>query len=146
MAAPPLLTGDEVQRLEAKITAAEAQTTAQLKVVVAEREWLGIRRKARRLFVRHGLHQTAQRNCVLILLVRQSRQFVIFGDAGVHQKVGQDYWDFLREEMSAEFREGRFYDGLALAVQAVGQTLHDLFPAEAPAAQDELSNAILFVA
>lgn len=139
------LNEDEVARLEAKIAAAEVRTSAQIKVAIAKREWLGIKRKARQIFRAHGLDQTAQRNCVLVLLVLKNRELLIYGDQSVHQAVGQEYWDDVRDQMMAELRQGHFYDALAVGVQRLGERLAALFPL-AQENRDELANQILFVA
>lgn len=139
------LSEDEVARLEAKIAAAESKTSAQIKIAVANREWLGLKRKARQIFKAHGLDKTAQRNCVLVLLVLKNRELLIYGDESIHQAVGQDYWDDVRDQMMAEFRQGRFYDGFAVGVQRLGERLAALFPV-AQESRDEIANQILFVA
>jgi uncharacterized membrane protein len=139
------LSEDEVARLEAKIAAAESRTSAQIKIAIASREWLGIKRRARRIFQAHGLDKTAQRNCVLVLLVLKNRELLIYGDEAVHQAVGQDYWNDVRDLMMAELRQGHFYDGLAVGVQRLGEKLAALFPV-AQEARDEISNQLLFVA
>lgn len=145
MSSPPFLTEEQAARLSAKIGAAEQRTSAQIKVVIAQREWLGIERKARRVFHQLGLDKTEARNCVLLLLVPRNRQFHIHGDEGIHQRVGQAYWDDVRTAIAEELRAGRKYDALALGVELLGEKLAQLFPAQS-AHRDELRNEVLFVA
>ncbi len=144
MRSPQVLAPDEVSRLEAKIAAAEARTSAQIKVAVAEREWLGLKRKARRIFKAEELEKTAGRNCVLVLMVRKNRELLIYGDEGIHRAVGQGYWDEVHQQMVSELRQGRMYDGLAIGVQRLGEKLAELFPATAES-RNEISDQILFV-
>jgi len=103
--------------------AAEKKTSAEIKVVIARHCWGNIQAKAMKIFAKHNLHETAQRNCVLILLVIANRDFVIFGDKGIHEKAGQELWDSVRNKMGEFFRQDKFGDGLAAGVQAVGEKL-----------------------
>lgn len=145
MGAPNVLSPEEVARLEAKIAAAESRTSAQLKVAIAGSSWLGLKRRARKVFEQHGLAQTGQRNCVLVLVVPKNRELLIYGDEAIHQAVGQSYWDDVRERISAELAQGRYYDGLSLGVTLLGEKLASLFPPQG-VEKNEISNQLLFVA
>ncbi len=43
--------------------------------------------------------------CVLILGVTVNREFLLHGDEGIHAKVGQAFWDEVRNEMLSLFAE-----------------------------------------
>ena len=139
-----VLDANDTARLEAKISAAERKACVQIVVAVARGpSWLGIHRKASKLFRKHHLERTRNRNGVLLLLVPRDREFLVYGDQAIHDAVGQHYWDDLQEGMSAYFREGRFYEGLSLAVGKVADRLEPLFPPQHEVA-DELPNRIIF--
>jgi uncharacterized membrane protein len=118
----------EKTQIENAVSFAESTTSAEVKVVIVRHCWSDIRKKAASIFKKHQLDRTAQRNCVLILLVTTNREFLIYGDEGIHQKVGQDFWEDVRDEMIASFKRDRFGDGLAAAVRQVGEKLGDHFP------------------
>ncbi len=128
--------------MEAAIGVAERQCSAQIKVVLARYCWLGLRHKAHRLFERLRLYRTTQRNCVLILLITSNHQFVIYGDRGIHGKVGSAFWQQVRDAMQAHFRAGQFAEGLCAGVETVGRQLAEYFPPAADTGGDELPNRI----
>jgi uncharacterized membrane protein len=84
---------------------------------------------------------TAQRNGVLFYLATADGRFAVFGDEGIHQQVGDPFWQGLRDRMAERFRADEFALGLAEAIAAVGAHLATSFPL---AAQDrnELPDAI----
>lgn len=143
MATERLLSPDEIDRLEAKIAAVEQITSAQLRLALTRPSWLGIKRKALRLFEQHGLARTAERNGVLIVIDWKSHEVLIYGDEGVSSRTGQDFWDDVRDAMIEEFRDGRLADGCAIGIHLIGDKLSTLFPATA-AGRNELSNALIF--
>jgi uncharacterized membrane protein len=125
------LSGAESAELAESVAAAERASCAEVKVVLVRRCWGDIRRKAARVFRKLGLHRTQQRNCVMILLVLARGEFLIFGDEGIHEKVGQQFWNDVRDDLAERFREGRFGAGLCEAVRRVGEKLARHFPPRA---------------
>jgi hypothetical protein len=67
---------------------------------------------ARQRFVRLGMAQTAARNGVLFYLATEDGRFAVFGDEGIHQRVGDPFWQALRDRMAERFRRGEFVLGL----------------------------------
>ena len=128
---PRMLSREELDRLSVKIAAAEQLTSAELCVVITRSSWLGIRNKARKLFLKYGLDKTTQRNAVMILVDTRSRELLIYGDDGVHQRVDEAFWNDVRDAMLEELRAGRLADALATGIRRVGEKLALLFPADA---------------
>ncbi len=131
----------EKEQAEAAIQAAEQQTSAEIKLMIVRHCWGSIEQKCTSLFARHGLHKTAERNCVMVLLATTNREFCIFGDEGIHAKVGQTFWDDVRDVMAAEFGEGRFGTGLAAGIERIGEKLAEHFPHRTDDV-DEISNEV----
>jgi uncharacterized membrane protein len=133
----------ELARVTAKIAGAEQMTSAEIKVVIVRQCWTDLRKKARKIFKKHGLDKTAGRNCVLIALVTTNRELLIYGDRGIHEKVGQHFWDEARNAMIAKFKEDEFGEGLSAGIHLVGQKLAPLFPYQ-EGDVDEISNEVVF--
>lgn len=122
------LSSSERKKVEDAIAAAEKTTSAEIKFIIA-RHCLGdIRDKAASLFHQNRLDQTELRNAVLILLVTTNHEFLIFGDEGIHSKVGDTFWQDVRDTMSEQFRHDAFSDGLCLAIGQIGDKLGEHFP------------------
>jgi uncharacterized membrane protein len=143
MAKASVLSRADLDRLHAKIAAAEELTSAELRVVVTRSSWFGIKNKARRLFAQYGLDKTVQRNAVMILVDTRSRELLIYGDEAVDERVDSQYWNDVRDAMVAELREGNLADGLATGIRLIGEKLASIFPADATR-KNEIANDIIF--
>lgn len=135
------LTLEESQQLAAAIEEAERQTSGEIKVLLVRHCWDDIRAKAARMFRKLNLEDTEQRNCVLVMLVLANREFLIHGDQGIHEKVGQEFWDDARNLMRASFAQGKFGEGLCEGVRRIGEKLAEFFPCQADD-KDEISDEV----
>jgi len=122
------LTPEERKRVEAAIRAAEGQTSGEIRVVISRQVKGDPLAAARTQFARLRMHETAQRNGVLILLVPATRRFAILGDEGIHQVLGPQGWERVRDGMAERFRQDDFPGGLVYAVEEVGGVLREHFP------------------
>ena len=137
------LTDDELHRVTTKIAAAESMTSAEIKLVIVKHCLTSIKRKALKIFKKHKLDQTGQRNCVLILVVTTNRQFLIYGDKGIHAKVGQDYWEEIEKSITMKFKENKMGDGLSTGIHLIGTKLAQYFPFQFDDV-NEISNDVVF--
>jgi uncharacterized membrane protein len=137
------LTEDESAPLAEAVQQAEGRTSAEIKVVIVRHCWGDIRDKALATFRKLALDDTRDRNCVMIMLVLANREFLIYGDTGIHEKVGQDFWDEVRDEMAARFREGEFGEGLRSGVLRAGEKLAEHFPRREDD-RDEISDEVAY--
>jgi uncharacterized membrane protein len=116
------------ERIAQAVAAAEQQTSAEVKVIVLRHCWTDIRDKAKSLFYKHELHKTKDRNAVLILLVLTNREYLVYGDKGIHEKVGEVFWTEVVDAMREKFRDGNLAEGLCAGVARVGEQLATYFP------------------
>jgi uncharacterized membrane protein len=114
--------------IEAAITAAERRTSGQIRVSLAPHFWGDVRRTAERAFERMGMTATPLRNSVLFFVVPGRREFVVLGDAGIHEKVGQDFWQTVSDAVAERLRAGDLSGGLVHGIQTVGDQLAKHFP------------------
>jgi uncharacterized membrane protein len=130
--------------VEAAIARAETGTSGEIRVSIAGFFIGSTRRLAERAFRRLGLHGTRHRNAVLLLIAPARREVVVLGDEGIHTRVGDVFWTGIAARVSAQFREGRFTEGVVGAVDAIGDALADHFPADAAAGgnPNELPDAL----
>ena len=138
-----ILSKEEVQHLEMKIAAAEQLTSAEFKIIIAGHAWFGARKKAIKLFKKYALDKTQARNAVLLLVLEKDRQLLIYGDEGIHKKVGTERWELIRDEVLTEFSKGEYALGLGLGIHLVADSLIEHFPANEHHA-NEVSNEIIF--
>jgi uncharacterized membrane protein len=129
--------------IDAAIKQAEGRTSAEIKLVVARHCWTDLKTNAAALFRKLGLDKTAERNCVLILLILTNREFLIYGDQGIHEKVGQGFWDDVRDLMANHFRNDEFSQGLCEGVAMIGEKLARHFPRR-PDDKNEISDEVVY--
>ncbi len=115
-------------RIERAIAAAEKKTSGEIRVVVHRAPTENPVSTAAAEFARLEMHRTRHRNAVLILLAPGSRTFAIYGDKGVHEKGGQNFWDAVAAAMRADFQLGVFTEGIVAAIDRVATVLATHFP------------------
>lgn len=87
--------------------------------------------------------QTAERNAVLFHVNFEQHYLTIIGDAGIHAKVHQNFWDRLHDKITLEFVKGNYFEGLKNAVLETGLELKKHFPITGKN-PNELPNEITF--
>ena len=88
------------------------------------------------------MHQTAARNGVLIYIAYDDRQCAIIGDIGIHQYVGNDFWQTECARMIAHFKQKQYTEGILVSMQKIGEHLVRHFPVQ-PDDQNELDNEVI---
>ena len=139
-----LLRSIDSPRVKAAIEQAEVQTSGEIVVSVAPFFWGNIEKAARRAFVRLGVARTELRNGILFFIVPSRRSFVVLGDQGIHEKVGQSFWEDVAKHLTENFRKGSFTDGLVQGIGEVGEQLKTHFPYERATDVNELPDDIDF--
>jgi uncharacterized membrane protein len=115
-------------RIERAIAAAEKKTSGEIRVVVHRAPTDNPVTTAATEFARLEMHRTRDRNAVLILLAPASRTFAIYGDKGINEKGGQDFWNDVAAAMRSDFQHGVFTDGIIKAIDRVSTLLAAHFP------------------
>jgi uncharacterized membrane protein len=118
----------DTKRIESAIAAAERRTSAPIHVSLAPHFWGELRKTAERAFDRLGLTATPERNGILFFVVPTRREFVVLGDVGIHQHVGQEFWDHVAAAVSSRIKQGDLTDGLVHGIETVADELERRFP------------------
>jgi uncharacterized membrane protein len=84
--------------------------------------------RAQKLFERFGMFRTSHRNAVLLYVNLRRRKFAIVGDTGIHQKIGQAYWEELAHTLREDLLSTHYENAIAIAVRTLGITLKTHFP------------------
>jgi uncharacterized membrane protein len=129
-------------RIEQAIKKAERRTSGEIRVSISTFFLGNVEKAADQAFVRLGMTQTKERNGVLFFVVPSRRKFVVRGDQGIHERVGQEFWNHIAVAVSEKFHEGDFTGGLVRGVEEVGEQLAVYFPHDAATDKDELSDDV----
>jgi uncharacterized membrane protein len=139
-----LFTEEEQARIIREIRKAESRTSGEIKVFVENKcSYMDALDRAVELFAEMNLDKTRERNAVLIYVALKDHQLAIFGDEGIHRKVGQAYWHQEVMRMIADFNREDYAAGIAHCVEDVGAALIEHFP-YAAGDRNELSDNIEF--
>jgi uncharacterized membrane protein len=143
MEALKAITKQEIAELKAAVAKAEKLTSGEIRVFIEDHSEDGPLDRAAFLFAHLGMHKTDLRNGVLIYVAFIDRKFAIIGDKGIHEKVGDTFWDQIKLNMASNFREGRILNGLLVAVEESGNALSKFFPYQG-GDRNELSDDVVF--
>lgn len=135
----------EKERIVAAVKAAEQRTSGEVRVYVESRcRFVDALDRAVEIF--HGLkmHETADRNAVLVYVAMKDHQLAIFGDEGIHRKVGTAFWNEELGHMLKEFNKENYAEGIACVVREIGEVLVQHFPYNKETDKNELSDDIVF--
>jgi len=131
------------KRIVEAIASAEAKTSGEIRVYLQRGEVkLDALTIAEKKFFELGMHKTAERNAILILVAPRAQKFAVVGDEGVHKKCGPAFWQHLVEAMRAHFKREEFTDALVEAIESAGRLLAEHFP-RLTSDRNELSNEVI---
>lgn len=143
-----LFTDDDFDAIARAISDAESRTSAEIRVhldrrVPHGRFWTKGHplKRAQAVFTRMGMHRTRERNGVLIYLSVEDRKLAVIGDEAIHARVGDAYWERVRDLMVEDLRGRSPRDGVIKAVQDLGNVLQEHFPRRGDK-PNELSNEV----
>ena len=139
-----LLRAIDKERIKTAIIEGEQRTSGEICVSVSPFFWGSIDQAAKKAFARLGMTRTRLRNGVLFFVVPARRKFVILGDTGIHEKVGQEFWHRVAAVVSEQFRGGKFTEGLVRGIGEVADQLAEHFPYDAATDVDELPDDVDF--
>ena len=139
-----IFTDEEQQRIRTAIEDAEKHTSGQLRVCIEKKCAGEVLDRAAKYFHQLNMHQTKQRNGVLIYVATVDRKFAIIGDAGINKAVPEGFWDDAKEDMLQHFKYGNLVDGIVTGLAIAGNHLQKYFPHQTHGS-NELSDDIAFM-
>lgn len=134
----------DTHAIEQAIAAAEKQTSAELRVVVERKAKgpLSALERANQLFDELKMRETAERNGVLIYLAFKPHLLAVVGDEGIHQKVGEAFWQEVYAAMKQHCAQENFTQAIVAGISQVGAALGEHFPLQAND-RNELENEVV---
>lgn len=140
-----LFSPEEEKRIEAAIREVEQQTSGEIRLFVegfCDRDHPVER--AAEVFSLFGMHHTRQRNAVLIYIADKSHLFAIWGDAGIHERVGFQFWDAEKQLLKDYLQNNLACEGVCAVVAQIGAQLREHFPADPDDNENELPDEIIY--
>jgi uncharacterized membrane protein len=139
-----LSSSDEGQVVNA-IRAAEKNTSGEVRVYIESHcRFVDPVDRAMEVFFGLKMNDTDDHNGVLIYVALKDRQLAVYGDEGIHLRVGKEYWQNAVKQMLQHFNKADHVAGICQTVTSIGQTLAKEFPYEANDDKNELPDEIVF--
>ncbi|WP_296383668.1 TPM domain-containing protein [Winogradskyella sp.] len=135
------LTTEEEQEIVEAIRVAECDTSGEIRVHIEQNCDIDVYERSLEVFHILKMDNTKQQNGVLIYVAVDNKSFVIYGDQGINNIVGPDFWNSTRDKISLQFKTGNFKQGIIDGIKEAGQVLSKHFP-WVHGDSDELDNTI----
>jgi uncharacterized membrane protein len=84
--------------------------------------------RAKQVFQELKMHETKDRNGVLVYIAVQDHHVAIWGDEGISEKVGIAFWEDEIKIITHHFKQGKYAEGISKAVLEIGENLKKYFP------------------
>lgn len=136
---------EEKNRILEAIKKAEQQTSGEVRLFIESHcRFVDALDRAKEIFFNLRMEQTSERNGVLIYIAVKDHQAAIFGDEGIHEKVGKKYWEDEIQKMLLYFKQHHLADGICQVVNDIGEALKFYFPYDEYTDKNELPDDIVF--
>lgn len=134
---------EEQQLVVDAITSAELKTSGEIRVHLENFCFGNELKAAEKVFAKLKMHETAERNGVLIYIATLSHKVAVAGDVGIHQKLGTEFWDKTVTKLIAQFKQDKKAEALAACIMECGEQLGKYFPRSVNDT-NELNNSISY--
>lgn len=120
---------DQEEILVSAIKEAENQTSGEIRVHIEKNcsEEDPVLR-AQEVFGSLDMQQTEQKNGILIYVAWKDHKVAIWGGKGIHEKVGQDFWDDELQLLIDHFKKEQYTEGLQTVILQIGDKLKEYYP------------------
>lgn len=138
-------TEEERQSIVDAVRIAEQRTSGEVRVFVESRcRYVNAIDRAVEIFENLQMQRTEMRNATLVYVAIKDRQLAVFGDEGIHQKVGNEYWANEVVKMISVFNRDNIAEGIRQCVLNIGEALATHFPYDRTTDKNELPDDIVF--
>ncbi len=136
---------DEKEKIIQAIRSAEEKTSGEVRIYIESRcRYVDPLHRAEEIFWGLKMEQTKDLNAVLVYVALKDRQFAIYADKGIHEKVGTEFWQKEVDKMKGHFKAERYADAIVHVVNDIGEALHTHFPYQRDTDKNELPDDIVF--
>lgn len=123
---------------------AEQHTSGEVRIYVEGKcKYVDPVDRAKEIFFNMGMQETRDRNAVLFYIAMDDHQLALFGDEGIYQRLGADFWYQEIRLIISEFTRHDIVGGICKCVSDIGHALKEQFPYEADD-KNELPDEIIF--
>lgn len=124
-----ILSKEQEKTVMNAIKEAETNTSGEIRVHIEDRCKIGDPiKRAIEMFGELHMHETELRNGVIVYVAIKDHKLAVWGDEGIHKKVGQNFWNDVLATMQKYFSAKDYETGLSEAILMIGDKLKEYFP------------------
>lgn len=141
----PLFDEEQQREITTAIGEAEKCTSGEIRVFVERHcRYMDPLDRAVEVFAGLQMEKTEAHNGVLVYVALKDRQLAVFGDRGIHEKVGVVFWNQQVKTILSHFNNANYSRGIAAVVTEIGKALQQHFPYDPDTDKNELPDDIVF--
>jgi uncharacterized membrane protein len=127
------------------IRKAEQQTSGEIRVFIESRcRFVDPLMRAAEIFWSLKMDHTEYHNSVLLYVAIKDHQFAVFADKGIHETLGNDYWQQQVNILGIHFGNEHYTQALIKVIHDIGESLRQHFPFDPNTDRNELPDDIVF--
>ena len=141
----------DLSQIANRIAASESKHRAEIRVAIEANlhplrvfSDAPVKQRAVDVFSQLRIWDTQENNGVLIYLLLADHVLEIVADRGIHQTLGEDYWQKINEDVIHLFKKKQYTDGICYAIEEITSEMVKLFPKQGED-PDELSNEVVIL-
>jgi uncharacterized membrane protein len=136
---------EEKEKIKKAIEAAEKLTSGEIRVFVEHYcHQHDPMERAVEIFHNLKMDKTSNHNATLIYVALKHRKLAIYGDAGIHEKVGNAFWEETLKKMQEHFKNESYTGGIVYAIQLIGAELARFYPYDPASDKNDLPDELVF--
>lgn len=124
-----ILSKEQEKTVMNAIKEAETNTSGEIRVHIEDRCKIGDPiKRAIEMFGELHMHETELKNGVIVYVAIKDHKLAVWGDEGIHKKVGQNFWNDVLATVQKYFSAKDYETGLSEAILMIGNKLKEYFP------------------
>ena len=136
---------EENEKIVESIRSAERNTSGEVRVFIESKcKFIDPLDRALEIFAELKMEKTEYRNAVLLYVALKDRQLAVYADKGIHEKVGDQFWQDVVKKILSHFNKENYADGISQCIKEIGEALQQNFPYNSDTDKNELPDEIIF--
>ena len=124
-----ILSKEQEKTVMNAIKEAETNTSGEIRIHIEDRCKIGDPiKRAIEMFGELHMHETELRNGVIVYVAIKDHKLAVWGDEGIHKKVGQNFWNDVLATVQKYFSAKDYETGLSETILMIGDKLKEYFP------------------
>ena len=139
-----LFTKEETEIIIKSVMDAEKDTSGEIRIFIENHcSYMDPIYRAYEIFSSLKMHDTINRNAILIYIAYKDKDFALYSDKNFYEKTTEKFWSQLSHQLAKGFREDRKVESLVSCIQEIGRALTTYYPFHGEQ-KNELPDEIVF--